>query len=636
VVARRASPLGIECIMQPEDQENRSEQRLSAEGGSAEPTPSGARPRVRNAAFPEPLGIGLAATLVAGLVAVGVFAYYVLERQAEQARGSEGQALADVFAAGLGHFTDQDDGAVAAAFDQLCSDNRALCSAEWTGPDGRARCCWPGSVAGGQSDRAPAEPLAEGSMAFSAPVQSATGTPAGSVRLTFAFPERAQPIPLLLGGCAVAAVVTLLTYFALYRRLRRHLRPLDAIQRNLHSYAAGVEKEFAALSLSDSLGQVAQAWNCLIEKLATLRDSATEASGADVAGDALRRFESRTLRSTLDRLPTGLLRFGPDQRVTYANVAAARLLRHPLEALVGMALAEALDEEVRAPLVGAYMRSVAAMSIDRKRGEDEQQTTLRFALIPAAASSPDSEGLVTIEDVSHLQEADRARDSFLYHVTHELRTPLTNIQAYAETLTGPGFDDEQTRRECYNVIISETRRLSRLIEDILNISQLEVGTARIELGEVDLVRLLRQIVQDHLGTADEKQIDLTLKLAPKVPKIRGDKQRLSVLITNLIGNAVKYTPQGGQVDVTLEVQERCVQIAVADTGIGIAPEDQAHVFEKFYRAVSDEVQTTTGTGLGLAIAREVARLHGGDIHLESEPAKGSRFLVELPRPASDG
>jgi signal transduction histidine kinase len=356
----------------------------------------------------------------------------------------------------------------------------------------------------------------------------------------------------------------------------------------------------------------------------------------DLTGDALRRFESRTLRSTLDRLPIGLLRFGPDQRVTYANVAAARLLGHPLEALVGMPLAEALEEEVRAPLVGAYTRSVAAMSIDRKRGKDEQQTTLRFALIPTPTASPDSEGLVTIEDVSHLLEADRARDNFLYHVTHELRTPLTNIQAYAETLTGPGFDDEQTRRECYNVIISETRRLSRLVEDILNISQLEVGTARIELGEVDLVRLLRQIVQDHLGAADERQIDLTLKLAPKVPKIRGDKQRLSVLITNLIGNAIKYTPPGGRVDVTLEVHERCVEIAVADTGIGIGLEDQAHVFEKFYRAASDEVQTVTGTGLGLAIAREVARLHGGDIRLESEQAKGSRFLVELPRQVSEG
>ena len=107
-------------------------------------------------------------------------------------------------------------------------------------------------------------------------------------------------------------------------------------------------------------------------------------------------------------------------------------------------------------------------------------------------------------------------------------------------------------------------------------------------------------------------------------------------LTELIGNAGKYTPKGGHVDVTLEVAERCVQVAVADTGIGIAPEDQSHVFEKFYRATNDEVQMVTGTGLGLAIAREVARLHGGDIRLESEPAKGSTFVVELPHCGTDG
>jgi two-component system phosphate regulon sensor histidine kinase PhoR len=633
--------------MEAHERENHTEQRMFAEARPPERAPSAPRAELWSSVFPETLGIAVTATLLGGLFTVSLLAYYTTERQGEQARISEGQAVANVFAAALGHLVDQDDAEATAALHRLCTSDRAIRSAEWTGPDGRIRCRWPESAGLGPAGATPAapegvrrdpqvEPWADGLTVFSAAVHGAGGSPVGSVRLRLASPEQARPGSLLLYGSVVAVVVTLLIYFALYRRLRRHLRPLDAIQRNLHSYAAGLEKEFAALSLSDSLGQVAQAWNHLIEKVAGLRDQTPDPAGRDFTGDALRRFESHTLRSTLDRLPVGCLRFGPDQRVSYSNMAAARLLGHAREALVGMPLAEALDEDVRAPLVGAYTRSVAAMSIDRKRGEEEEQTTLRFTLIPAPASSPDREGLVTIEDVSHLQEADRARDNFLYHVTHELRTPLTNIQAYAETLTGPGFNDEQTRRECYNVIISETRRLSRLVEDILNISQLEVGTARVELGEVDLVRLLRQIVQDHLGSADEKQIDLTLKLAPKVPRIRGDKQRLSVLITNLIGNALKYTPPGGRVDVTLEVHERCVEIAVADTGIGIAPEDQPHVFEKFYRAVSDEVQATAGTGLGLAIAREVARLHGGEIRLHSEPDRGSRFAVELPRQATEG
>jgi signal transduction histidine kinase len=144
------------------------------------------------------------------------------------------------------------------------------------------------------------------------------------------------------------------------------------------------------------------------------------------------------------------------------------------------------------------------------------------------------------------------------------------------------------------------------------------------------------MVQDNLGAADEKGIDLTLKLPPKVPKIRADKQRLSVLFNNLIGNAIKYTPNGGRVDVVLEITDGFVELAVADSGLGIDPADQPHVFDKFYRAASERVQAVPGTGLGLAIAREVARLHGGDIQLESEPGKGSRFVVQLPKPVAVG
>ncbi len=597
--------------------------------------------RLWSAVFPEPLGVALLVTLLLGLTGMGVAAHSVLRDQREEARASEGQAIAKVIAGALGNAADRDDAQSAEALQQLCERYQALRTVEWLHPDGSVRCRWPGAA-----EEAPASWSAGGvnnSVAWNAellsstaPIRDASGEDSGTLRLSMEFSGQAGYLSPLLRSSAAVAVVTLLIYLVRYRRLRRHLRPMDAIQRNLESYAAGVEQEFVALSLSDSLGHIAQSWNHLIEQLAEMRSQDSESSTSDLAGDALRRFESQTLRSTLDRLPVGLLRFGQDQVVTYANVAAGRLLGHPTESLVGQPLADIIDEDVRTPLVGAFTRLTPTMSVDRKRGTEEQQTTLRFSLMWSGNSSSDREALVTIEDVSHLQEADRARDNFLYHVTHELRTPLTNIQAYAETLTGPGFDDEETRRECYNVIISETRRLSRLVEDILNVSQLEVGTARMEMGAVDLVRLLRQIVQDHLGAADEKQIDLTLKLPPKAPKVRGDKQRLSVLITNLIGNAVKYTLAGGHVIVTLEVGELCVEVAVSDTGIGIAAEDQKHVFDKFYRAASDEVQMVKGTGLGLAIAREVARLHGGDIRLESEPSKGSTFVVELPHCEADG
>ena len=304
--------------------------------------------------------------------------------------------------------------------------------------------------------------------------------------------------------------------------------------------------------------------------------------------------------------------------MSYANAAVAALLGRAADEIVGRPVSEVIDNPaVQQAVAGAQARRRSRACGGSHLGA---RASRRSRCVSACCRRPEhpsgGDTLITIEDISQLREGQRARDNFLYHVTHELRTPLTNIHAYAETLTQPGFDDEQTRKECYNVLISETRRLSRLVEDILSISQLEVGTARLDVGEVDLARLVRQMVQDNLGTADEKGIDLTLALPPKVPKISGDKQRLSVLLNNLIGNAVKYTPASGKVHVSVEIREQRILIAVRDNGIGIGPEDQAHVFDKFYRAADDAVQTRQRHGAGAG-----AGPRGGPAARRRDPAR---------------
>lgn len=436
----------------------------------------------------------------------------------------------------------------------------------------------------------------------------------------------------LVGGAAVVLGVALLLFLLLYRRLQRHVMPMDAVRRGLAALAAGLERDLATLSLSDSMGQVASSWNKLIEQVAALQNGA-HATSEDVSTAAIERYQSRVLRGLLDRMPVGILRCRADEQIVYANSSCAQLLGASLESLAGQKLTDVVGEEIARPLVGAFVRGASAEPVDRQVGESEKLTTLRFRLLSGGGDEPgEREMVIMVEDVTHLREAEQARDNFLYHVTHELRTPLTNIHAYAETLARPDFDDEVTRKECYNVIISETRRLSNLVEDILSVSQLEVGSLRLELDDVDIVRLMRKVVQDNLGRADAKYIDLNLNLPAKAPRIRGDKQRLLILVNNLLGNAIKYTPEKGRVRLSLEVDEDALRIVVDDSGVGIAEEDQKHVFDKFYRAADESVQAVTGTGLGLAIAQEIARLHGGEIRLESVVGKGSTFTVELPVP----
>jgi two-component system phosphate regulon sensor histidine kinase PhoR len=468
-----------------------------------------------------------------------------------------------------------------------------------------------------------------------AEVRRLSGEPAGQVQLERSARARFGSGLALLWPWSLAGGITLLVFAGFYRGLRRHLRPVAVIEHTLRTYADGLEKELLTLTLSDSLGAAARGWNRVVEQLGQtqrlLGDSAAERS----ANEVLARYENTVFRTLVDRLPFGVLRVGAEQAIGYANASAAALLGRLTNDLVGQKIGDMVDNgAVLQALAAVQARPRGELAVDHSRTDGEHEFTLRFRIMPATGAGA-GDVLVTIEDISQLREGQRARDNFLYHVTHELRTPLTNIHAYVETLTKPDFDDEQTRKECYNVLISETERLSRLVEDILSISQLEVGTARFEPGEVDLTRLVRQMVQDNLGAADGKKIDLTLSLPPKVPKIRGDKQRLCVLLNNLVGNAIKYTPAAGKVQVKLELRDQRVLIAVSDTGIGIAPKDQPHVFDKFYRAADEAVQMVPGTGLGLALAREVARLHGGDIFLKSELGQGSVFTIELPLAAAE-
>lgn len=532
---------------------------------------------------------------------------------------AETGTVARAMAAALGSVLDEGPEACETTLQTLVDALPRVRALEWRGPDGQMRYRWPPALVaaaragadGGSGGRGPR------AVQVTVPVASASGEAAGALTVTREIAvATGSDAAFLLWHWAVTAGVTLLVFAAYYYGLRRHLRPVAAIERSLKTYADGLEKELTTLTLSASLGAAARGWNLLVEELTVARrqlQSVREGAGTQ---QVLARFEGAAFRRTVDRLPYGVLWVNGSDCVSYCNGAGAALLGQARELVSGRGLSELMDNPAVLQAVGAVRgRAGAGQTIDHTRKTGDQECTLRIRVLPLSEQAG-GETLVTIEDISQLRENERARDNFLYHVTHELRTPLTNIHAYVETLTQPGFDDEQTRKECYNVLISETERLARL-----------------DLGDVDLVRLVRQMVQDNLGAADEKRIDLTLSLPPKVPKLKGDKQRLCVLLNNLIGNALKYTPEGGKVHVNVEVEPRRVLIAVNDTGIGIAPPDQEHVFEKFYRSAADAVQQITGTGLGLALAREVARLHGGDIRLTSTLGQGSTFTIELPLPA---
>ncbi len=443
------------------------------------------------------------------------------------------------------------------------------------------------------------------------------------------------PVSILL-ACGVL--------FVLFRRLRVQLRSASQISGQLqhvplHSTREErIEADIRSLHIADARDEVGVAWNQVVELVVELQEELDRARASGELNRAVGSSIGGILAQALNAVTDGFLYVSPDGRLEYTNAIARRLAgwqeedihEVPIEGLKATAIGEKILEVVRGSTRpdGSFESASQLVSVE---GDD---STYRVWVAPLAGDSIQGGAMVVVRDVSQQVRSEQAREEFVAQVTHELRTPLTNIRAYAETLTSGVIDDPKAITDCYNVITKETRRLSRLIEDILSVSQMEVGCIQLEQDDVDLGALLTDTVRDLRGLADEKDMDLQLVLPPKMDLVRGDRDKLAVVITNLLGNSLKYTPAGGSVIVGCQVKAEQVVITVKDSGIGIDPRDHVRVFEKFQRSEDPEVQNETGSGIGLFTAREIVRRHGGDIDLISKKGEGATFVVRLPHTAS--
>ena len=235
--------------------------------------------------------------------------------------------------------------------------------------------------------------------------------------------------------------------------------------------------------------------------------------------------------------------------------------------------------------------------------------------------------VLVILDVTEREQREELRREFTANVSHELKTPLTSISGIAEIIKGglvkpqdiPGFADD---------IYGEAQRMIRLVEDILRLSQLDEGGSSLQTEEVDLYHLAQEVAGRLTPAAVKGQVTLEVTGGPV--RISGVRQLLDEMISNLCDNAIKYNRPGGRVTISVSRSDRGAELSVSDTGIGIPPEDQSRVFERFYRVDKGRARKNGGTGLGLAIVKHIVQLYGGTLTLESAVGKGSTFTVTLP------
>ena len=290
------------------------------------------------------------------------------------------------------------------------------------------------------------------------------------------------------------------------------------------------------------------------------------------------------------------------------------ILRAALVALaVSLVLAWLLSRWVSAPLqsTAKAARSVAAGDYDQR-------------LEPSGPDEAHSLATSFNEMVQQVQGSQQAMRDFVANVSHELRTPLTSIQGYAQAILDGTATDTKHAAE---VIHDESERLSRLVAELLDLARMDTGQAPLEMKSMDLGAILLAITERFQLKAAEKGISVRTQ-TDSIPPLIGDGDRLAQVFTNLIDNALKHTPRGGEVRLSSESNGSWVIVHVEDTGPGIPPDEISRIFERFYQL--DEARAGSGQGLGLAISREIVEAHSGSLEAQSVVGQGSRFTVKLP------
>lgn len=335
--------------------------------------------------------------------------------------------------------------------------------------------------------------------------------------------------------------------------------------------------------------------------------------------------ERNRLRRTLNGLSEGIVAIDANGQITHANPAIYALFDtdpdltdpSPMDVVPNETVWTLYDEV----LTGSG-HQVEDLRIDGR--------VLRLSLSPLEEEGQGGiAGVVGIfRDVTAAERLEQTRRDYVANVSHELRTPLTALRALIEPLHDGLVRDDAARDRAYTVILRETMRLSRLVNDMLELSRLQSGTLSLQKTKFDVTRLLREAVIKYEQTAEDMGQSLRLALPEQpLPLVYGNSDRTEQVLVTLLDNAMKYTPEEGSIVVSAAQAGEELHITVADTGVGIPQEDLPHVFERFYKA--DKAHQTKGTGLGLAIAREILKQLGERIWVESTPGEGASFTFTL-------
>jgi len=417
---------------------------------------------------------------------------------------------------------------------------------------------------------------------------------------------------ILFSATAVALAATAILGFGLARTITR---PIKEVTSKAAMMASGDFEQAIEVRSEDEIGQLARMFNHLAFRL---KETLSEISD-----------EKAKLEAILTHMADGILALDREGRVLIANPAAARMVGVRPEKAVGKPVSEVLG--------GILSEEALRETLKGSRGISQEITlrrpvyrALRAQFAPLRNEDGRLAGTVVVfQDITDQERLESLRKEFVANVSHELRTPLTTIKSYVETLLDGAMEDRDLRSHFLEVVDEETDRMVRLVNNLLDLSTLDYEGANLEMKPFSLAGAIRDAVEALAVQSQKRRMTVSIEAPPGPLTALGDRERIQQVAMNLISNAIKFTPEEGDVKVSIHQAGDWYRVSVKDNGIGIPKEDLPRIFDRFYRVDKARSRQLGGTGLGLSIARQIVEAHGGQIEIKSEMGEGTTVTFTL-------
>ncbi|MRH42886.1 PAS domain-containing protein [Aquibacillus halophilus] len=429
-------------------------------------------------------------------------------------------------------------------------------------------------------------------------------------------------IPLLSGNERIIAILTLvgglIIFFVLiYNIFEKYIKPVRSAARVAEQLVKGNYKARTYVSHYGEAGKLSNTVNALARSLQEMTIQ--------------ERMQGNQLRTVIDNMESGLMLIDERGYVHLVNRKFEAMFGKNANQYIGYLYYDVLDQEnIHKAVQEAFLYEEKIKNSFTISLEVEK----RYVEIVGAPIFNDTKNLkgavLVFHDITELKRSEQTRKDFVANVSHELKTPMTSIRGFAETLLDGAMEEEELREQFLTIILNESQRLQTLVHDLLELSKLEHDELKLNRKLINISSLLDDILPIVSHQAQQKNITFNTTVKNTI-EIVADPERLKQVFINLINNAINYTPNNGNISLSIETIDMFVRIIVSDNGIGISEESRDRIFERFYRVDKARSRNTGGTGLGLAIVKHIVEAHQGSIKVESKIDKGTTFCILLPK-----